>query len=85
MTALASKVEAQPWTTGHDLSVHNQIESRPGPAQEDGITWADNRSTGMVHVLCNCGYSSGWIPRQEMPSFEQLRAAHGTRPEATAT
>lgn len=65
------------WSKGHRLTVHNQIESRPGPAQGDGASWLENRAVGVVHLLCNCGYSSGWIPRAEMPDPDQLKAEHG--------
>ncbi|WP_460067366.1 hypothetical protein [Streptomyces sp. YKOK-I1] len=70
------------WATGHRLTIHNQIESRPGPVQDDGTSWLENRSVGMVHLLCNCGYSSGWIPRDQMPGPDQLKAEHGVPFEA---
>ncbi|USQ82641.1 hypothetical protein NFX46_01965 [Streptomyces phaeoluteigriseus] len=65
------------WSKGHRLHIHNQIESRPGPIEADGASWLENRATGMVHLACNCGYSSGWIPRREMPDPMHLKAEHG--------
>lgn len=65
------------WSKAHRLHIHNQIESRPGPVEDDGTSWLENRSAGLVHLVCNCGYSSGWIRRQEMPDPVQLKAEHG--------
>ncbi|MEU5769808.1 hypothetical protein ABZ782_28225 [Streptomyces asoensis] len=64
------------WSKPHRLTIHNQIESRPGPLEEDGRAWLENRSAGMVHLLCNCGYSTGWIRRQDMPDPTTLKAEH---------
>jgi hypothetical protein len=61
------------WTAQHRLALYNQIET--GPPTSDG--WATNRAAGRVHLLCNCGYSSGWIDRKDLPSPDQLKAEHG--------
>lgn len=66
------------WTKQHELHLHNQVETKPGEPEADGTAWMDARSAGMVHLLCNCGYSTGWIPRSDMPSREQLQADHGS-------
>ena len=73
----SAHVTDEGWPRGHRLHIHNQIESRPGPIEADGASWLENRATGMVHLVCNCGYSSGWIPRREMPDHMQLKAEHG--------
>ncbi|WP_143608487.1 hypothetical protein [Streptomyces sp. CB03234] len=65
------------WTKRHQLHVRHQVESRPGPAEPDGTQWIEHRATGMVHLLCNCGYTSGWIPVQELPSMGELLDRHG--------
>ncbi|MBC2904019.1 hypothetical protein [Streptomyces cupreus] len=63
----------QPWTTPHELRVFKQWERRP-----DGASgWMEAQPTGQVHLLCNCGYSTGWIQHEQMPSREQLVAEHG--------
>lgn len=71
---------AQPWATQHQLHVYGQTESRPNPT----TGWWERRATGLVHLLCNCGYTTGWIPRDQMPSREQMLDEHGS-PGDTAT
>lgn len=71
----------QPWAARHELHVYGQTESRPNPA----TGWWERQSTHLIHLLCNCGYSTGWIPRDQMPSREQLLSEHGTPAGATAT
>jgi len=66
-----------PWAQSHRLHLFNQIESRPGPVEADGTAWEETRATGFVHLLCNCGFSTGWIPRTRMPTPEELKAQHG--------
>ncbi|MEU2077116.1 hypothetical protein [Streptomyces sp. NPDC013489] len=65
------------WTAQHRLSVYRQVETTAGPVTERGQVWADTRPTGRVHLLCNCGWSSGWIDHTDMPSREQLQVEHG--------
>jgi len=65
------------WTAQHRLTLYNQIETTAGPITERGQQWAETRATGFVHLLCNCGYSTGWIPRTRMPTPEDLKAQHG--------
>jgi hypothetical protein len=65
------------WTAQHRLALYNQIETTAGPVTERGQQWAETRGTGRVHLLCNCGWTSGWIDRKDMPSPEQLKAEHG--------
>ncbi|MFD5874023.1 hypothetical protein [Streptomyces sp. NPDC060322] len=67
-----------PWAKQHELHVYNQTEARPGKPEADGTAWMDVRSAGMVHLLCNCGYSTGWISRRDMPSLEQLQTDHAS-------
>ncbi|WP_097933749.1 MULTISPECIES: hypothetical protein [unclassified Streptomyces] len=58
----------------HNLRVINQV--RRTPNQADNQTWPTNELTGMVHITCNCGYSTGWIPRDQAPDREKTRAEH---------
>jgi hypothetical protein len=62
----------KPWAKPHELRVFKQTEHRPG---EGG--WMEAQHSGQVHLLCNCGYSTGWIPREQMPSRDELLADHG--------
>lgn len=73
------------WTMSHQLHVYCQVESKP-----DAVTgWWTHQATGLVHLLCNCGYSTGWIPQDQMPSRQQIVAEHGAPnreiPAATPT
>lgn len=61
------------WSKRHELHIYCQVESRPGSVSG----WRENQSTGLVHLICNCGYSSGWIPQDQMPSRDQLVGEHG--------
>ncbi|MDX3016743.1 hypothetical protein [Streptomyces acidiscabies] len=63
-----------PWTTTHELHIFKQALRRPS----DDAQWWETQSSGLVHLLCNCGYSTGWIPQDQMPSREQLLNDHGT-------
>lgn len=60
------------WTTPHELHIHRQTEAHRG---DDG--WLVVQGTDLIHLLCNCGYSTGWISRAELPTREQLLAEHG--------
>jgi hypothetical protein len=62
----------QPWSNVHELQVFNQVEQRPTDSR-----WVETQATGQVLVLCNCGYVTGWIPRDQMPDRAELVAAHG--------
>lgn len=68
---------AGPWTTGHQLVVRRQWQTRPGPLDKaSGVRWAETRETGLVLAACNCGYTTGWIPRADLPSRAEL-GTHG--------
>lgn len=64
------------WETPHDLQWINQSARRPA----DG--WWENRTTGLIHILCNCGYSSGWISRDQAPDHADLTRQH-SNPQRT--
>ncbi|MFJ6645780.1 hypothetical protein ACIQPS_08975 [Streptomyces sp. NPDC091290] len=63
----------QPWTQPHELHLFAQTVHRPAEDSD----WREAQRTGLVHLLCNCGYSTGWIPRGQMPSLDELSAEHG--------
>ncbi|GAA2108758.1 hypothetical protein [Streptomyces synnematoformans] len=65
-------VTTEQWTKRHELHLFRQAEQRPSSAG-----WTECQGTGLVHLVCNCGYSSGWIASDDMPSVEQLMADHG--------
>lgn len=71
------RVEPEPWTLDHRLHVFNQIESRPGQPNEKGEQWMERRLTGLVLAVCNCGFNTGWIPRDQLPSSGELLGRHG--------
>jgi hypothetical protein len=67
------------WATDHTLHMFNQIEKRPGPETDsEGRHWTEARKTGLAIAVCNCGYSSGWVPRGKLPGRLSLLAQHGT-------
>lgn len=63
---------SQPWTPTHSLSLFTQTEVQ---TREDGA-WVSRRPTGLVNLVCNCGLSTGWIPRDQMPDDTELQG-HG--------
>ncbi|MFE7966144.1 hypothetical protein ACFU0X_24430 [Streptomyces cellulosae] len=65
------------WVRGHRLYVHQQTEARAGQRDTTGARWQETRGTGRLAVVCNCGYSTGWIARENMPNLDQLRSEHG--------
>jgi hypothetical protein len=72
MTTAISKADVQPWVKPHVLQVFKQVERRP----DKGSGWMETQGTGLVHLLCNCGYSTGWISREQVPNSEELAAEH---------
>lgn len=66
------------WATDHTLHMFNQIAQQPGPADSEGRHYMEARKTGLVIAVCNCGYSSGWVPRGKLPGHLSLLAQHGT-------
>ena len=87
-TAPAPTTNPGPWEFTHRIHYLNQIETRAGAPTADGTQWAENRLTGLVNVVCNCGYSSGWVPRDGMPLPADMIGAHphpGYAPPTPAT
>jgi hypothetical protein len=75
--ALSTHADADGWVRGHRLYLTQQTEARAGSADARAARWQETRSTGQMNLVCNCGYSSGWIARKDMPDLDQLRAEHG--------
>jgi hypothetical protein len=73
----SAQADADGWVRGHRLYVHQQTEARAGQSDATGARWQETRGTGLLHLVCNCGYSSGWILREDMPDLDQLKAEHG--------
>lgn len=72
-----SDPSAAPWTTNHTLHLIAQTQSRPTPAADaQGDHWMEHRPTGLAIAVCNCGYTTGWIPKDQLPSLGQLIARH---------
>lgn len=55
-----------PWKLEHQLHYINQIETRVSAVKDDGTQWAEQRLTGLATVVCNCGYTCGWAPLQQL-------------------
>ncbi|MFD6725888.1 hypothetical protein ACWHA6_37850 [Streptomyces anthocyanicus] len=64
------------WTLDHHLYVLARTESRPTTPNTEGDTWRECRHTGMVTVVCACGYTSGLVDPTTLPSVDTLTAAH---------
>ncbi|MEU9285976.1 hypothetical protein AB0D57_14930 [Streptomyces sp. NPDC048275] len=67
---------AEPWSMDHRLHVLNQIESRLGPADTEGVRWMERRLTGKVIAVCSCGLNTGLVDRGQMRPAEELAAEH---------
>ncbi|MDX3047567.1 hypothetical protein PV378_13795 [Streptomyces scabiei] len=72
----ATEPVAEPWTMSHQLHVFNQVESRPGPPDDEGTRWMERRTTGKATAVCSCGYSSGLVDRGDLPPVDALAAEH---------
>jgi hypothetical protein len=66
----------EPWIVSHDPRVWRQHEARPGPPQADGARWVERRLTGMGAASCSCGYTTGLVPRDQLPDAQQFAAEH---------
>lgn len=69
---MATETKAEPWALEHTLHLLTQTEILAG---SDG--WSERRPTGRALAVCNCGYISGWVPRDELPPVATLLAEHG--------
>lgn len=65
------------WATEHRLTLLKQIAGRPSAADSEGQRWMEHRHTGLVLAACNCGYTTGWIPTEELPSEAWLLSHYG--------
>ncbi|MFE7791306.1 hypothetical protein [Streptomyces sp. NPDC057460] len=73
------------WTTEHRVTLLQQIETRPGDDAGAGQRWMEARNTGRVLVACNCGYTSGWVRRSDLPDAAAVYAEHSTSPPDVLT
>lgn len=64
---------AQGWAMDHHLQLLVQTEHRADPDPSRGT---ERRHTGLAMAACSCGYTSGLLPREELPDDEALRALH---------
>lgn len=62
----ATPASPGPWKLEHQLHYINQIETRAGAPKDGGPQWAEQRLTGLATVVCNCGYTCGWAPLQQL-------------------
>lgn len=69
MVAMAKPDE--PWVIEHHLAGFLQLESRPGPVDEQGDRWKERRATGLVLYLCPCGLDTGWVARDQVPDLQE--------------
>lgn len=64
------------WELEHRLQGLAQIRSRPGPPDEQGRQWMVRETTGLVSYQCNCGWSTGWVPRETVPLPDEAHRLH---------
>lgn len=64
--------DTQPWTIDHRVTLFQQTKSRPGPVDGNGDQWVEREATGLMLAVCNCGYTTGWIPKADMPDHAVL-------------
>lgn len=50
-----------------------QVESCVDPGDHHAV---HRRFTGLVNYVCNCGFSSGWVPKDELPDSPDFILAH---------
>lgn len=76
MTSSGQETPAEePWTLEHTWRGRLQTRMRPGPPDAKGRQWVTREFTGLAHVICNCGFSSGWVQVPEAePGYQNLRA-----------
>lgn len=48
----------------HIPRMFDQVESCVDPGDGHAV---HHRRTGLVNYTCNCGYTSGWVPKGELP------------------
>lgn len=67
------------WAVEHVWRGRIQTKAKPLTA-DDGTRHGTFREfTGLVHVICNCGFSSGWVPAPGLrpdyvePGYSDLR------------
>ncbi|MDX2946805.1 hypothetical protein PV383_38400 [Streptomyces caniscabiei] len=66
----------EPWALDHYLTVLNQIESRPGPPDDEGVRWMVRRLTGKAIAVCPCGLNTGLVDRSDLPNLQELVVQH---------
>ncbi|WP_328544589.1 hypothetical protein [Streptomyces europaeiscabiei] len=66
----------EPWALDHHLTVLNQIESQPGPPDDEGVRWVERRLTGKAIAVCPCGLNTGLVDRSDLPNLQELAARH---------
>lgn len=68
---VTAHIRTEPWTLEHDVHLFIQNEVRPGPSM-----WLERRLAGKANVVCACGFTTGWVTRDQLPTREQLSAEH---------
>lgn len=71
-----TKPDDRPWTRNHQPHILMQMDARSGQATADGTRWTERRLTGLGVALCDCGYTTGLIPREQLPDTAQFAAEH---------
>ena len=66
----------EPWGLAHQPHILMQSEARPGPANTEGARWTERRLTGMGTALCSCGYTTGLLPREQLPEIRAFVGEH---------
>ncbi len=57
----------------HSPQAYHQLETCVDPGDHHA---PHRRFTGLVNFVCNCGYASGWVPRETQPFPADFIRAH---------
>ncbi|MEE4546474.1 hypothetical protein V2S66_31480 [Streptomyces sp. V4-01] len=66
----------EPWKPDHNPHILLQLEARPGPPNARGIRSTERRLTGYGTACCSCGYTTGLLPRDQLPDLLTLVGEH---------
>lgn len=66
----------EPWTLNHDPHIWRQHEARPGPPDKDGVRSTERRFTGLGTATCSCGYTTGLVPKEQLPDLLDFFGEH---------
>ncbi|MFF7130015.1 hypothetical protein [Streptomyces sp. NPDC008240] len=63
------------WTVEHAWRGRIQTKAKPMIGEDGNPHGTLREFTGLVHVYCNCGFASGWVPAPPAePGYHDLKA-----------